>query len=134
MAARRARWYVLRGLIPLLVIVGILVIGLFVITGTDWGRGVARGRFERLLQNNSHGIVRIGRVSGNLRHGFTLHDLVITDSAHKPFVNAREVWAKYSLSTFFGKKIEMDSVRLIHPVIVLDRMPGGKWNYDRIFP
>lgn len=134
MAERRIRWYVLRELIPLLVIVALLVIGAFAITSTDWGRNIVRGRIEALLQNNSHGIVRIGRVTGNLRHGFTMHDLVITDSAHKPFVNAKEVWAKYSISTFFGKKIEMDSVKLIHPVIVLDRMPGGKWNYDRIFP
>ncbi len=134
MAARRTRWYVLRGLIPLFVIVGLLVIGLLVVSGTNWGRSIVRGRVEALLQNNSHGIVRIGSVTGNLRHGFTLHDLVITDSARKPFVNAKEVWAKYSLSTFFGKKIEMDSVRLVRASIVLDRMPGGKWNYDRIFP
>jgi translocation and assembly module TamB len=124
----------LRNLIPLYVFIALVVLGVFVVTSTDWGRNFVRGRFEALLQNNSHGIVHIGSVTGNLRHGFTLHDLVITDSAHKPFVNAKEVWAKYSLSTFFGKKIEMDSVKLVHPVIVLDRMPGGKWNYDRIFP
>ena len=94
----------LRNLIPLYVFIGLAIIAVFAITGTDWGRNFARGRFEALLQNNSHGIVRIGSVTGNLRHGFTLHDLVITDSAHKPFVKAKEVWAKYSISTFFGKK------------------------------
>ena len=130
MRARR----VFRNLIPLYVTIALFIVGAFVITGTDWGRNIVRGRIEALLQNNSHGIVRIGRVTGNLRHGFTLHDLVITDSAHKPFINAKEVWARYSISTFFGRKIEMDSVKLVRAYIVLDRMPGGKWNYDRIFP
>lgn len=134
MAARSKRWYVLRGLIPVAIVVAVLLAVVFVISGTDWGRNIARGRIEGLFQRNSHGIVRIGRVTGNLRHGFTMHDLVITDSAGKPFVNAKEVWARYTLSTFFGKRIELDSVKLVRAAIVLDRVDGGKWNWDRIFP
>lgn len=134
MARRSKRWYALRGLVPVAVIVALFIAAVLVISGTDWGRNIARGRIEGLFQNNSHGIVRIGRVTGNLRHGFTMHDLVITDSAGHPFVNAKEVWARYSISTFFGKRIELDSVRLVHATIVLDRVNGGKWNWDRIFP
>ena len=73
-------------------------------------------------------------VTGNLLHGFTLHDVVITDSARAPFVKVDEVWGRYSLSTLYGKKIQFSQVRLVRPIIVIDKQPGGKWNYDRIFP
>jgi hypothetical protein len=38
------------------------------------------------------------------------------------------------LTALYGKRIELDAVRLVRPVIVLDKPPGGKWNWDRIFP
>ena len=59
---------------------------------------------------------------------------MITDSARAPFVKADEIWAKYSLGTLRGKKLEFNDVKLVRPIIVIDKQPGGKWNYDRIFP
>ncbi|MDQ6770192.1 MAG: translocation/assembly module TamB domain-containing protein, partial [Gemmatimonadota bacterium] len=67
-------------------------------------------------------------------NGFTLHDVVITDSARAPFVKADEIWARYSIGALRGKRLEFSQVRLVKPVIVLDEQPGRKWNYDRIFP
>jgi translocation and assembly module TamB len=127
------RWWVklLAGIVALIVI---LVLGVFVLTNTDWGRERVRRYAESTLQHNSHGIVRIGGVTGNLLRGFTLHDVVITDSAHAPFVNVGEAWARYSLGTLRGKKIQFYQVKLVRPIVVLDRKPGGKWNYERIFP
>ncbi len=106
----------------------------YLITNSDWGRERIRRYVVGLIQDNSHGIVHIGSVTGNLLHGITLHDVVITDSARAPFVKADEIWANYSLGTLRGKKLEFNDVKLVRPIIVIDKQPGGKWNYDRIFP
>jgi len=127
------RWWV-RLLAVLAVVALLLVLVTFLITNSDWGRERVRRYVEGLIQRNSHGLVHIGSVSGNLLQGITLHDVVITDSARAPFVKADEIWARYSLGTLRGKKLEFNDVKLVRPIIVLDKQPGGKWNYDRIFP
>ena len=106
----------------------------YLITDTDWGRGQVRRRIVALIQSNSHGIVRLGAVTGNLFSGFTAHDLSITDSAGHPFIKVDSLWATYSLRTLLGQKIDFSKVHLAHPVIVIDKQPGGRWNYDIIFP
>jgi translocation and assembly module TamB len=116
------------------VVVLLLVGAAYLITNSDWGRERVRRYVEGLIQSNSHGLVHIGSVTGNLLHAITLHDIVITDSARAPFVKADEIWANYSLNTLRGKKIELNDVKLVRPIIVIDKQPGGKWNYDRIFP
>lgn len=126
-----------RVVIVLVSVIALVVIALgtvYVITQTDWGRERVRGYVEKMLNEKSHGIIRIGRVSGNLLKGFTLHDVSITDSAGAPFLKADEIWARYSIRTLLGQKIDMSDVRLVRPIIVLERKTGGKWNYDRIFP
>ncbi len=115
--------------------VALLLVGAaYLLTNSDWGRERIRRYVVGLIQNNSHGIVHIGSVTGNLLHGITLHDVVITDSARAPFVKADEIGAKYSLGTLRRKKLEFNDVKLVRPIIVIDKQPGGKWNYDRIFP
>ena len=128
------RQAVIRFVAAVAIVMAILAIGTFVLTGTDWGREQARKKLVAILQNNSHGIIKVGSVSGNLLKGFTAHDLVITDSAGAPLVKADEASARYAVRSLLGKRIEFDDVRLVRAVIVLDRPPGGKWNWDRIFP
>ncbi len=127
------RWWV--RLLAVVAVVALLLLGAaYLLTNSDWGRERIRRYVMGLIQRSSHGIVHIGSVTGNLLHGFTLHDVVITDSARAPFIKADEIWARYSLGTLRGKKIEFYEVKLVRPIIVLDRQPGGKWNYDRVFP
>jgi translocation and assembly module TamB len=127
------RWWV-RLLVSILVVLILLVGAVFLITNTNWGRERVRRYAQGVAQRNTHGLVHIGKVTGNLLRGFTLHDVVITDSARRPFINVGEMWARYSLSTLIGKKIDLSDVRLVRPIVVLDRPPGGIWNYERIFP
>jgi translocation and assembly module TamB len=127
------RWWV-RLLAGIAVVALLLLAAAYVITNTGWGRERVRRYVVGLIQRNSHGIVHIGSVTGNLLGGATLHDVVITDSARAPFIKADEIQARYNLGTLRGKKIELREVRFVKPVIVLDEQPGGKWNYDRIFP
>ena len=127
------RW-VARLLAGIAVVAVLLLLATFLVTNTNWGRERVRRYVLGVIQGNSHGIVHIGSVSGDLLRGFTLRDVVITDSARAPFIKADEIWARYSLGTLRGKRIEFSEVRLVKPVIVIDKPPGGKWNYDRIFP
>src|SRR4051812_21160980 len=125
------RKYFIRALAGLVILALVAVIAVFTITNTDWGRGQIRTRVLAAIQSNSHGIVRVGSVTGNLLKGFTLHDLVITDSSGAPFVKIDEASARYGLFALYGQRIEFDAVKLVHPVIVLDRQPNGRWNWDR---
>jgi translocation and assembly module TamB len=127
---------ILIAITALVVVVLLLVGGVFLVTNTNWGRERVRRYVEGIVQRNSHGIVHIGSVTGNLLKGFTLHDVVITDSAHRPFVKVGEAWARYSpLSTIRGKRINFHQVKLVRPIIVLEKLPNDKkWNYERIFP
>jgi autotransporter translocation and assembly factor TamB len=121
----------------LAVVVAVLIVGaavLVVLTNTDWGRGQVRKRILASIQAAAHGIVRIGSVSGNLLNGFTLHDLVITDSAGAPFVDIDEVRARYGLNQLRSKRVYLDDVVLIRPIVFMNRQTGGRWNYERIFP
>src|SRR6476660_6738975 len=121
------RWWV-RLLAVVAVVALLLLAAALLLTNSDWGRERTRRYVVGLIQRNSHGLVHIGSVTGNLLNGFTLHDVVITDSARAPFVKADEIWARYSLATLRGKKIEFHEVKLVRPIIVIDKQPGGKWN------
>lgn len=124
----------IRFIAALMIVAVILIIGVFALTNTDWGREQVRKRIVTTLQESSHGIIKVGKVTGNLLRGFTLHDLVITDSAGAPFARVEEASARYTVRALTSKRVEFDDVRLVRAVIVLDRLPGGRWNYDRIFP
>jgi translocation and assembly module TamB len=128
----RRRW--VRVIAAVVVVLLLLLGGVMLVTNSNWGHERVRRYVEGLIQRNSHGLVHIGSVTGNLLKGFTLHDVVITDSTHAPFVKVDEAWARYSLTTLRGKRIDFRQVKLVRPVIVIDKQPGGKWNYDRIFP
>ena len=128
------RKHLIRTLAVIAALALLVVIGFYAIADTDWGRGQVRKRVQALIQGNSHGIIRIGRVSGNLLNGFVAHDFVVTDSTGAPFIKIDSVAGGYSLNMLRQQHVEFDNLRLYHPVIVLDRQPGGKWNWDRIFP
>lgn len=112
----------------------ILAAVLFTFTQTTWGRAKTGGYVIDKLRAATHGYVSVDRIDGNLLTGATIIGLTITDSTKAPFVTADTVQARYTLRDLIGKRIYLDNVRIVHPVIVVDRIPGGKWNYDRIYP
>ena len=125
------------GIILASLVVALLIIAsvaLLVITRTDFGRERVRRLAVSTLQDQVDGIVRIGRVTGNLLDGVTLHDVSITDSAGAPLIVAERITTRYRIRDFLGKRVALDGVVLVRPFIVLDRQPGADWNYERIFP
>jgi translocation and assembly module TamB len=120
----------------LVLIVSAVLVGLLVFTNTNYGREKVRGLAQSAIQGAAkHGVVRLGRVSGNLLEGFTIANVSIRDSTNAPFLVADSVSLTYGLRALLLKRLELDNVRLVRPLVVLDRPPGDSttWNYKAIF-
>jgi translocation and assembly module TamB len=111
----------------------VAIIAALVFTGTEWGRERIRRYAQSSLNGMIHGRATIGRISGNLLTGMTVHDFAITDSAGQPFVAVESFSARYAVLSFLRKRIWLTDAVLVHPLIVLNRMPGQKWNWQNIF-
>ena len=112
----------------------LVVAAVLVLSNTDWGRERVRRIVLRALEGPVHGTVQIGRIEGNLLTGFVLRDVAIRDSAGNPFLTAAEARTRYGLRSLVQKRIELSDLALVRPVVILDRPPGGAWNFERIFP
>lgn len=123
-----------RLLVVLSVIVVLAVLGVWMLTNTDFGRERVRRFALKTLQNATHGIVKLGALRGNLLTGATLVDVAITDSAGRPFFAADSVSGRYVLRGFLNKHIALDGLTLYHPRVVVEKLPGGEWNYRRLWP
>jgi translocation and assembly module TamB len=128
---RRVLLTVLASVTGLLVLA---VVAVLVLTNTDWGRERVRRMVVNALEGKAHGRVHLGRVTGNLLKRVTFQSFVITDSAGAPFVAVERMSARYKILRFLKKRVELDDVFLVRPVVVLDKPPDGRWNYKRIFP
>jgi translocation and assembly module TamB len=118
----------------LLGLVALALVAVLVVTNTDWGRERVRRFAVNTLNDLAHGTVRIGRLDGNLLEGLTASGISITDSTGAPLVTADTLSARFGLRALLGQRIELQDVRLVEPLIVLDKPPGGDWNFERIFP
>ena len=122
-------------LFVVLSVVAILaVIATFILTNTDFGRERARRFVLGVLQGQTHGIVKIESMHGNLLSGATLANVSITDSAKRPFLKADSIRLRYVLSNFFSSRLDFDDVVLYRPDVVAARYPGGEWNYRVLWP
>lgn len=115
-------------------IIALAVLAVFVLTDTAWGHEKLRVRVVAMLNDVAHGTVKVGRIDGNLLTTVILHDVSIADSAGQPLVTVERLQTGYGLRALFSNRIELEDVELVKPVILLDRPPGGVWNYERIFP
>ena len=120
--------------VALAALIAFAFVSLLVLSSTNWGRE----RVRRLVLNQLEGVVAgqvtIGRIRGNLINGATIDQFAIRDSAGNPFLAAEQVSARYRLADLISRRIDLRNVRLVRPLVVIDKPPGGKWNYERIFP
>src|SRR5262245_38492268 len=124
------------GVAALVLIVSATLVGLLVVTNTNYGRERVRNIAQSAIQSAAkHGVVRLGRVRGNLLEGFTIANVSIRDSSGAPFIVADSVSLTYGLRALLLKRLELADVRLVRPLVVLDRPPGDSavWNYKAIF-
>jgi translocation and assembly module TamB len=110
------------------------VLLVLVLTQTNPGRDVVRRQIVSILNDNSRGIVRIEGISGNLLSNIRLHGVSITDSARRPLLLADTIETRYGLRAAIGRRIELSGLRAVNVLILLEKWPGGEWNFERIFP
>ncbi|HEX2092104.1 MAG TPA: translocation/assembly module TamB domain-containing protein, partial [Longimicrobiaceae bacterium] len=118
-------------------VAGVLIVlaaALLFLTQTDAGRERVRRFVLARLQSSAHGIVKVGPVRGSLLTGARIDGVSITDSTGAPFFRADTVAIGYSLLPLLRQRVQLADVRLVRPVVVLDRPPGLAWNFSRIFP
>jgi translocation and assembly module TamB len=128
----------LRRIFRLLVVISVVailaVIGTWIATNTDFGRERVRRFVLGVLQGQTHGIVKIDAMHGNLMSGATLVNFSISDSAGHPFFKSDSVSLRYVLSSFFSQHLDFDDVVIYHPDVVAARLPDGDWNYRTLWP
>lgn len=123
-----------RLLVVLSAVLILAVVAVWLLTNTDAGRERTRRFVLGVLQGQTHGIVKIEAVHGNLLSGATLTRFAITDSAGHPFLKTDSVSLRYVLRSFLASKLEFDDVVLYHPDVVVARLPNGPWNYRILWP
>jgi translocation and assembly module TamB len=129
----------LQRLIRLAIVLGVVAIlalvTLWVGTNTEFGRERVRRLALTTLAGNTHGIVKIGGIRGNLLSGAMITGISITDSAGRPFLTADSVSGRYTLRSFLSKRIQIKDVVLYRPDIVVEKLPGAHdWNYRVLWP
>ena len=128
----------LRRLFRLLVVLSVVavlaVITVWIVTNTDFGRERSRRFVVDILNGQTHGIVKVGAMHGNLLGGATLVRVSITDSAGHPFLKADSISLTYVLRSFFSQRLEFDNVVVYHPDVVVARLPNKEWNYRILWP
>lgn len=104
------------------------------LTQTNPGREVVRRQMVSILNDNSHGIIRVQGLSGNLFSRVRLTGVSITDSSGRPLLLADTIASDYGLRAVIGRRVQLSRVRLVRPYIVIEKFPGEDWNFNRIFP
>lgn len=112
----------------------VIAIGLIMLTQTDWGRRHVLAVGLDQLESRVHGTVKIGNLRGNLLSGVRLENVVITDTAGRPFLRADTLDMRYSMRSLVRKHLALRDVHLINGMVVIDQPPGEEWNFKRIFP
>ncbi len=123
-----------RLLVVLSVVALLGVVGVWLMTNTDFGRERARRFALSAFGGATNGVVRIGAVHGNLLTGATFVGVSITDSAGRPFFRADSLSGTYGIRDFLSKRIQPSDMVLFHPAFVVEKLPGGQWNYNRLWP
>ena len=123
-----------RLLVVLSVVAALAAVAVWLLTNTDFGRERVRRLALSSLGGATHGIVRIDRVHGNLLSGATFVGVSITDSAGRPFFKADSFTGRYVVRRLLAKRIHIDDLVLHHPQVVVEKRPGGEWNYRLLWP
>ena len=113
------------GIVVVVLLVSVALVGVLVFTNTDYGRERVRTFAQSAVQGAAkHGVVRLGRVTGNLLEGFTIANVSIKDSTGAPFLVADTVSLNYGLLALIRKRLELSDVRLVRPLVVMDARWG----------
>lgn len=112
------------------VVLGALIV--LVLATTPWGNERARRLIVSQANKRMTGQLSIDRLRGNLLSGGTLTNVQLLDSLKHPVLTARGVKVEYGLMAALSGKVVIKSMELDTAVIVLDKRPGLRWNFQSL--
>lgn len=118
-----------------LVIILVVMAGLVVsVTQTGYGQNQVRKYVQTWINGKARGKIYVGRISGGLFRGVTIDSLEIRDDKDSLFIATGPVRVRYDMRDLFDRRILLSHVDVERPIMRLQEMGDGKWNYQRIFP
>jgi autotransporter translocation and assembly factor TamB len=119
--------------IVLTVVVAPLLLGvvtLLALANTPWGNERVRRIVVSQANGRINGELAIGRLRGGLLSNATLSDVTLLDSTKKPLFSAKRVRIRYALWPALRGRVVIESLALDTTLIVLDKRPGARWNFQ----
>ena len=116
-------------------VVGPILLGalaLVILATTPWGNERVRRIIVSQGNDRLTGELIIDRLRGNLFSGATLTNVQVMDSLKHPVFAARGVQVKYALLSVIRGKVVIRSLVLDTPVVVMDKRPGERWNFQSL--
>ena len=121
---------VLLAAVVLPIMLGVVIV--LVVAMTPWGNERALRLLVSQANGRLTGELSIGTLRGNLFTGATLTDVRVVDSARQPVFTARRAQVRYAFWPALRGRIVIRSVALDTAVVVLDKRPGGRWNFQQL--
>ena len=125
---RVARVLLVAVVLPVVIGVGVVL----VLADTPWGNERVRRFVISQSKQRLNGDLSIGTLRGNLLSGATLTDVRVADSLRQPVFTARRVRVEYGLWAAINRRVVITSLALDTPVVVLDKRPGMRWNFQSL--
>ncbi len=131
---RRRRLVLVAGLLTVLTMALGVVGSVLFVTGTDTGRGWARGILSTQIAPAVKGRLYLGHISGPILTGLTIDSLEIADSAGVVMVSAGRTTMRWDPRDFLDRRIFIKRLITDNVYIQIIKYKDGDWNYKRIFP
>jgi hypothetical protein len=112
------------------ILLGLAIV--LVLARTQWGNERVRRIVVSQANGRMNGELAIGSLRGNLLSEATLTDVRLADSARRPLFSARRVQVRYALVPALRGRFVLRSLVVDTPVVVLDKRPGGRWNFQSL--
>ncbi|MEO6527084.1 MAG: hypothetical protein ABIP93_10700 [Gemmatimonadaceae bacterium] len=125
---RIARFVLTVVVLPILL--GLVIVS--VLAMTPWGNERVRRVLVSQANERMNGTLAVGALRGNLLSGATMTDVRLLDSARRPLLTARRAQVRYALWRALQGRVVIRSLVLDTPVVVLDKQPGARWNFQSL--
>ena len=112
------------------IVVGAMIVLVF--ATTPWGNERVRRLAVSQANQRLTGELTIDKLRGNLFSGATLTNVQVLDSLKHPVFAARGVTVRYGLMAALRREVVIESLVLDTPVVVLDKRPGMRWNFQSL--
>ena len=118
------------GVVVLPILLGLAIV--LVLALTPWGNERVRQIVVSQANGRLNGELSVGTLRGNLLSGATLTDVRLADSARQPLFTARRVQLRYALGAALRGRLVLRSLVLDTAVVLLDKQPGARWNFQSL--